>query len=43
MQISTQSSVAGLAAKHIDGLQEIKEAPKKIVVKKAPPNLDKEN
>ena len=43
MQISTQSSVAGLAAKHIDGLQESKEAPKKIVVKKAPPNLDKEN
>jgi len=41
MQISTQSSVAGLALKHVEGLQESKEAPKKIVVKKALPNLPK--
>ena len=41
MQISTQSSVAGLALKHVEGLQESKEAPKKIVVKKELPNLPK--
>ncbi len=43
MQISTQSSVAGLALKHVEGLQESKEAPKKIVVKKTPSNLKKED
>lgn len=32
MQISTQSSVANLASKKINGLQESKEAPKKIVI-----------
>jgi hypothetical protein len=32
MQISTQSSVANLAREHVVGLQESKEAPKKIVV-----------
>jgi len=41
MQISTQSSVAGLSLKHIEGLQESKEAPKKIVINKATTSLPK--
>ena len=32
MQVSTQSSVAKLAGEHVAGLQESKEAPKKIIV-----------
>jgi hypothetical protein len=32
MQVSTQSSIAKLASEHVAGLQESKEAPKKIVV-----------
>ena len=32
MQVSTQSSVAKLASEHVAGLQESKEAPKKIIV-----------
>jgi|GEM_PF-194872 len=34
MQVSTQSSVANLSAKLVPGLQESKEAPKKIVITK---------
>ena len=39
MQISTQSSVAGLSLKLVEGLQESKEAPKKIVINKATTSL----